>query len=192
MIYNIYLVNRARDSRLTRWSEGKRNLVVQSLNTYYAQILASPDLPAGCPFQTASASFSPGSMRQDEVAVFFVNQRAESIIANHGGAATMESGGACFKSPRGMMAEVYVDQTSSMTGLMVAALVMHELLHYKLEADPSDQAIANVHDIAGAGLHQGTFSSTVLTQQARDLMAQRLMHQNIPYTNPEYGLSPPH
>jgi hypothetical protein len=66
---------------------------------------------------------------------------------------------------------------------------MHELVHYKLDADPDDQAVADAHAISGTGLHQAQqYQNNALAPAVRDLMAARLMAPIRPYIGSDWNL----
>lgn len=194
MNYTIYLINRARSSRITRWSESRREAIAQHITAYYTEIIANGSGASDTGYTSASVTWEGGTMGRAEVACFFVDSRASSVISNYGRGETLDADGSCFPSPNGMIAEVYVDQTSSLMNNAIGALTMHELCHYKLDADPDDRAVPNIHTLSGNGLHvgrggSGTFSP-VMTDEVRDLMAARLGHEIAPFTRAEWGLHP--
>ena len=189
MLYTVHLISKARDSRITGWTASRREIIVQELNRMYAEILQSPSLPDGCQVERVRASFGGGTIQLHEVACVIHASRSNSIIAQRAGQGSVESRGACYRTTDGMVAEIFLDRTQNFTAADQAALIMHELVHYKLDADPDDQAVADAHAISGTGLHQAQqYQNNALAPAVRDLMAARLMAPIRPYIGSDWNL----
>ena len=90
-----------------------------------------------------------------------------------------------------MVSEVYVDQSGMHSPQRFASLVMHELVHYKLDANPNNHAVPDIHNISQQGLHRFPVQDERLAPAVADRMAERIGRAEPSYARADWGLAPP-
>lgn len=141
----------------------------------------------GTPFQQSDFRwlFSASVVEDHELVVYILPSQFNSIIRRKSPSFPLEAGGATFRSSGGMISEVYMDHVEgdSHVTKLLAALIFHEFMHNKLDANPNNATIGDVHTQGGGGLAVGNISSKLdLTFRNEQLMRQVLSKKEKQYT----------
>jgi hypothetical protein len=180
-IYNIYMVdlvpNRAR--RFLRFEADNKRAVAAQVQTFFERVCNGTQIEP-------RANFLPGTPHENELVVYFIPDRSESIIVRERGPAPTDNEGQTWFSVQGMISEVYVAQAGPQTDLL-AKCAFHELMHNKLDIHPAIHPLPSgtLHSQGGGGLAELPLTpSSVLTQQNIQLMKNALNSHIRQYWNP--------
>ena len=142
-IYNIYLIDMIPNSgrRLYRFSEPAKARVSDALTALFQQVCATTT-------RDPRASFGPGRPHPTELVVYFLTDRAHSIIGRQGGAVPTGHEGLIWWSSAGMISEVYVGplRDAGSDNVMIAKTAFHECMHNKLDIHPQLGVVGDIHD----------------------------------------------
>jgi hypothetical protein len=173
-IYNIYLVNLIpqQHTRFLHFSEAAQDSVASRLQNLFDQVCAGTTL-------SPRASFLPGTPHSNELVVYFLPDRASSIIASRGGPPPIHNEGETAFVSGAMISEVYVGQAGPQS-TTIANCAFHELMHNKLDMHPQLAVIRNLHTRGGGGIaNRGVNFNSALTPRNKQLMRGAL-RLNIP------------
>src|SRR5205814_1923842 len=126
MSFNIYLVNLIPQThaRFLHFTEHAQQSVANRLQNLFDQVCA------GTAFSPAQASFLPGTPHPNELVVYFVPDRASSVIVRQGGPAPTHNEGETAFVSGAMISEVYVGHAGPQS-TTIASCAFHELMHNK-------------------------------------------------------------
>lgn len=174
VLFNLWLVDKGTRSQYY-WGEGTMYAVGTYLVEYFSPICAASNKA----FDSARFSWSgsAGQVQPNEVVVYFLQERKDSIVAARGGSVTHGSG-ATYTTGAGTISEVFLSEPEGDLNYprLVANIAFHEILHNKLEPKP----LADIHGIGGGGLSSATVNRGMRPTQAEiDHMAPALS-RNVP------------
>lgn len=172
-IFNIWLVDKGTRSQYY-WGEGTMYVVGLYLQEYFNQACKKSKTFGSANF---SWSGSAGQVQPNEVVVYFLQNRADSIVAAQGG--TVKHGsGATYTTGAGTISEIYLTEMEGDADYsrLVANIAFHEILHNKLEPTP----VADIHSIGGGGLSTPTVSRGMRPSDAEINHLVTGLDRNVP------------
>lgn len=154
-VFNLWLVDKGQRNDYY-WGEGTMFAVGNYLTEYFNKICQHPSS------KIASADFSwsgsAGRVAENELVIYFLTSKSDSIIQKNGGSPKHWGSGGTYPAPNGIISEVYLDmmQGDADYPRLVANIAFHELLHNKLDT-AKPVSTSDIHKLGG-GLAVPTIS----------------------------------
>jgi hypothetical protein len=157
--YNFRLSDQVRGSNPGVWGEGTAYVVGNYLKEFFDRVCTSPLTPySDSDFWWDS---SPSDVRADEVLIYFLDSKSDSLVQQVSAGATLGPGGTTLIRSSGNLSEVYVRESLAAMGggadvaRGLAVLAFHEAMHNKLKLGGS------LHSTGGGGMAAATvFANT--------------------------------
>lgn len=130
--------------------------------------------------------FGPGQVADNELLVYIVGSQLTSIIKWKAPNFPLGYAGATYLDAGGMISEIYLEACRGDPHFArhLAVVAFHELMHNKLDANPSSQVVSDIHTQGGQGMALANLaSSTMLTDGNIGLMRGALDRKQPQYTN---------
>ena len=148
--FKLWLVNHASFNQYY-WGEGSMFAVGTYLKDYFDQVCkhASSAFANSDYFWTDSTG---GRAAHDLVLHFFSSSRRGLITGRYNQVPVHQGhSGGTWKSPSGMISEVYLEMMEGDRDYcrLVANIAFHELMHNKLDADPQNLTVSDIHSLGG-------------------------------------------
>ena len=173
--YNFRLSDQVRGSNPGAWGEGTAYVVGTYLKEFFDQVCASPLTSySDSDFWWDS---SASDVRANEVLIYFLDSKADSLVQQVSPSATLGPGGTTLIRTSGNLSEVYVRESIAAMGggadlaRGLAVLAFHEAMHNKLKVGGSLHSVG----VGGGGMAAGTvFANTNLNARNIAKMAPAL------------------
>jgi hypothetical protein len=120
-----------------------------------------------------------GQVAAKDLVCYMLTSSGDSIVANHTSDPLGPAGSTVWsQSSRAMISEIYMDATTGDASRprLLANLIIHELMHNKLDAHPSlaiFNTTAGIHGIANGRVSTGGSVSSATTPSQADIRAMR-------------------
>lgn len=184
-IYKVYLKSMlwGKDAQggSSGWGEGTMYVIGQEIRKLMLQVTANPASTfAGADY---SWEVKNATVQPHEVLIYFLNS-GKSLITEFGNE-TVTSAGGTFMVNDGVISEVHVDKVDGDPHFAekLARLAFHELLHNKLDADPNNSAVPDLHKTGAGGLALHNVDwNTQLMKPTETLLAQNLTRKIKQFT----------
>ena len=147
---NIFLVEQGTENEY-HWNDDNKNRIGPYIKEYFDKCCAH----FSSTIKTAEYSWysSYGQLQDHDIIIHFFDTPKSGLIQGTFGQSAPHPGGSggTWKSPRGMISEVYLEpmQGDRDYARLVANIAFHEAMHNKLDADPENQTVSDIHSLGG-------------------------------------------
>jgi len=150
-VFKIWLVNEA--SSDDGWSDTIRTAVADRIRELFDLCCSGHKNFGRSETSWSTSAPTVGSVEDHELVLYFLAKRSRSKVVKEGGD-SVHSAGATFAATKGMISEIYVDESwgDRRAGLLYGNLAFHELMHNKLDAHTTQRTISDIHTQGGKGL----------------------------------------
>jgi len=186
--FRVHLGDRVLSSNPSNWGEGTAYAIGNNIKNLYDQVCQDPNTT----FSDSDFFWnsSPGSIQSNEVLIYFVNTKGDSLITQvWPGSQLGVSGTTKWNTSSGCISEIYVSECISQMGdcdvaLGLALMAFHESMHNKVRMGDS------LHNQSGVSLGRRVISFCGQALSAGDiaLMAPALDRDTAQYTSFLNGL----
>jgi hypothetical protein len=187
MAFSVFVVDHVGWLPANTWSEPFSAAACQQAQMAFNDLLSSSR--ADPRFRPALVRALPGTPRSNEPVVHLVRDLNQSIIASLGGVPTAGMGGGTVWLRGRMISEVYVQLS---TRDRIAGLMVHEIMHNKIDSHPSRRLIRDIHRLQGPpGFHSNPNLVPRWTRQNSEVMLRALSIDIPQHYDPAHGVPPP-
>jgi predicted dehydrogenase len=171
-VLNVHLISRF-DYDAEDIGEGGLYMVGLHLIDFFNQVVAGSQSFTGSDYWYNSDA---GQVGPKDLVCYMLTSSGRSIVARHSSDQLGAAGSTVWSlTSQAMISEIYMDATTGDASRprLLANLIIHELMHNKLDAHPSRAVLTNIHSIANGRVSTGGSISSSSTPSAADVAAMR-------------------
>jgi hypothetical protein len=172
VVLNVHLISRFSYDR-EDIGEGGLYQVGLHLIEFFDQVIRGVPAFSGSDFWYNSEAGQVGSK---DLVCYMLTSSGRSIVANHTSDPLGPAGSTIWSTrTNAMISEIYMDATTGDASRprLLANLIIHELMHNKLDAHPSRAVMSDIHSIRNGRVSTGGPISSATTPSPEDIAAMR-------------------
>jgi hypothetical protein len=172
VVLNVHLISRFNYNH-ENIGEGGLYMVGLHLIDFFNQVITGSQTFSGSDYW-----FNPdaGQVGPKDLVCYMLSNSSRSIAARHSGGQPGAAGSTVWSlNSQAMISEIYMDATTGDASRprLLANLIIHELMHNKLDSHPSNAVLSDIHSIANGRVSTSGAITSSSTPSPEDIRAMR-------------------